>query len=76
MSATIRKLVKKIREAEHELWDALKNDYPPGTFIEWRDARDNARSGTVVSNCFGDRIRVRNQDTGKEMHITAARIVS
>lgn len=75
MSANVKKLLAGVRAAEALLAAYLKKEYSPGTWISW-SVGDRTFSGAVTMNCHGDRLKVRNDTTGKERFISAYQIVS
>jgi hypothetical protein len=62
-----------VRAAEALLANALKEDYPPGAPITWKANNGHWQGGTVVMNCYGDRIKVQNHKTSRECFIDAGR---
>lgn len=74
MSKAVKDALKKIRDGERELDDALKRDYRPGAPIKW-EYGGRVQYGVVVMNCYGDRIQVKNLATDAKPFIHAYRIV-
>jgi hypothetical protein len=70
MSVRIRNAVEARRQAEKNVNDVLREDYPIGTAVDWDDGR-----GYVVAHApLGDRIQVQDAATNKEQWISAWRI--
>jgi hypothetical protein len=75
MSERIRLLLDNRRAIECMIAKQIVRDYPIGEQIEWTN--DGHRySGHVVRHCHGDRLRVRNEKSGRERFIYAYQIVS
>lgn len=75
MSQRVRKALADVREAEHRLTAALREDHPIGSVIEWQYGGRCYR-GRVVRHSCDERIKVRNIDTDRERWIGAYRVTS
>jgi hypothetical protein len=73
MSKALAVALARRREAEDEVERILRRDYQPGVAVRWE--KNGAHQGVVVMNGSGDRIKVRNIRTGRELWIYAYRIV-
>lgn len=75
MSERIRLLLDNRRAIERMIAAAIVRDYPVGEEIEWERGVSRC-SGRVVMHCYGDRVKVRNEATGRELFISADQILS
>lgn len=75
MTKRLLETIERRRVVIREVDRILKEDYPPGTPIAWRDAT-RLYKGQSVMNCYGDRIKVLNMKTGRERFIHADAIVN
>lgn len=74
MSRALARALEGRRKAQDIIDKVLKRDYPSGTEVAWK--RNGIHEGTVVFyGGFGDRIKVRNAKTGRELWIHAYCIV-
>ena len=73
MSLRLKTAVAARQTADREVENALHADYPPGAPIAWEGTKRLCH-GTVVMNCYGDRVKVRNAATGSELFIEARRV--
>lgn len=65
------KLKDAARAAEKALDDAIAAAFPEDKAITWKRGRgDGVKYGHVVMHGDGERIKVRNDDTGKDYWIT------
>lgn len=71
-SLSLRVALRRRDDAEKLIEMALKRDYKPGMSVAWE--RNGMHFGAVVMNGYGDKIKVRNRNTGKEFWIYAAAI--
>jgi len=72
MSKALTIALNQRRSAELKVAAVLKQDYPLGAPIAWTRGGNNLlRRGSVVQHAYGDRIMVRNAQTGRELFIHA-----
>lgn len=75
MSAAVHRARRACAYADTRLQEVLRRDYPLGHSIAWVTKFNGpVARGVVVMHCHGDRIKVRNRDTGKELFINSWRI--
>lgn len=74
MSKRLAKALAERARAEKNIESALKKEYPPGAPIRW--ARNGVHSGSVILNGYIDRIKVRNERTGRELWVYADAVLS
>lgn len=70
MSAALIVAHSMVRKASENLHKVLRQEYPINSKVRWV-YRQHLRNGTVIEHSFGDRIRVRNDLTGKTLWISA-----
>ena len=74
MSKALARALEGRRKAQAAIDQVLKRDYPSGVEVTWK--RNGIHEGTVVFyGGFGDRIKVKNANTGRELWIHAYCIV-
>jgi hypothetical protein len=69
MSKALARAIDCRDKAERRVDLVLKRDYPPETSLKWM--RNGLHEGVVIQNGYGDRIKVKNDRTGKELWIYA-----
>lgn len=74
MSKRVKEALADRAAAENALSEVIKAEYPIGSPIAWEMSGD-VRLGTVVRHGYGDRINVKNQQSGKTYWIYAYRII-
>jgi hypothetical protein len=70
----LRNALRRHRAAELAIERILRTEFPPGSSLTFIGSRGIRYDATVVMNCYGDRIKVRNEHTGAERFIHAWRI--
>jgi hypothetical protein len=75
VSERIRLLLDNRRAIDKMIAKQIERDYPVGEEIEWQKG-GRQYGGRVVHHCFGDRLKVHNEKTGRELFIHAYQIVS
>jgi hypothetical protein len=73
MSKSLARALERRTSAERDVQDILKRDYPPGRSLAWK--RNGLHDGVVLQNGYGDRIKVQNSRTNRELWIYAYCIV-
>jgi hypothetical protein len=77
VSERIRLLLDNRRAIDMMIAKQIERDYPIDEQIEWtRGGAGKRHFGRVVMHCRSDRVKVRNDATGKELFIRAYDIVS
>ena len=71
----LKDALRALQEAEHDMWDALKREYPLKAPIKWLVRGVSVQSGFVVKHGFGDRIKVCNERSGSSPWIHAYQII-
>lgn len=67
----LRNLKDRVRAAERELAEAIAITFPVDKAITWKRGRgDGSKYGHVVMHGDHERIKIRNDDTGKDYWIT------
>ena len=74
MSAALMKAIGRRDEAEVAMVRVLEREYPVGAEVAW--CRNGIHRGTVVMHSRGDRIKVKNERSGKELWIYCYSITS
>lgn len=74
MSERLKDALEARREADLQVENALRIDYPVGARIKWA-FHGRVRHGVVTRKLYGDRIEVENAETGKRLQIYAYRII-
>lgn len=69
---TLSQALQRRRRAERDVQDALAREYPEGAAATWR--RNGIHHGQVVMVAY-DRLKVRNERTGRELWIYAYDLV-
>lgn len=75
MSAALVAAVSAQLAAARKLRDAIEKDYPIDGPIKWVTNGDRVYCGIVVMHGYGERICVRNTETGRTRWITAGDVV-
>ena len=73
MSNTLARALARRSEADDRIERTLKCDYPLDAHVEWK--RNSVHEGIVIGHGTGDRIKVRNIQSGHEVWIYAFNIV-
>ena len=73
MSIALARALERERKAEDDVERVLRRDYPLGAQLKWK--RGSLQSGVVLQHGQGDRIKVRNERTGREFWIYAFSVV-
>lgn len=63
-------------KARRALEHAIKTEYPIGHALRFESSHGRIDDATVLQHCYGDRIVIRNERTGKERAIYVYRIRS
>jgi len=74
MSNALAKAVQRHRKTSAAMIAVLERDYPVGGLISWE--RNGVHSGTVVMHSRGERIKVKNDRSGKEFWIYLYSIIA
>lgn len=64
MSAAVQAALARVNEAEIDLVETFRRDYPPGAEIKWTPRINNYARGTVVRHGMTGRTLVKNAMTG------------
>lgn len=75
MSERLKQSLEARRRVEEQISTVLEEDYPPGAPIIWR-SHGGQHYGKVVRLCYGDRLEVENERSGKRRFIYATSIVT
>lgn len=71
MSAALKIAVTRADAAQKALETVFRLEYPLHTRGRWRRGRGVSLTGTIDSEVYGNRVRVRNSRTKKSYWITA-----
>lgn len=73
MSKALARALDDRSKAEAKIEGVLKDDYPVNASVVWK--RNGLHDGIVIQHGCGDRIKVRNVQSGRELWIYAYCIV-
>lgn len=75
MSQRLEQALRKRFDAEVDIERALRDDYPVGARVSWSYGLGAPRyHGTVETHGYRDRLKVRNETTGRSRWIVASYI--